>query len=110
MNTIENFKALLASGRDNALLRYALGNEYLKTGDAQQAAEHLEVAVGMDPEYSAAWKLLGKVRVELEQVQAAIEAYENGIAVADRKGDRQASKEMQVFLKRLQRREHGETE
>ena len=110
MNTIENFKALLASGRDNALLRYALGNEYLKAGDPSQAAEHLRVAVGMDPEYSAAWKLLGKVRADLDQIDAAIEAYENGIAVADRKGDIQAAKEMKVFLKRLQRTRTGKIE
>lgn len=105
MNTIENFEALLASGRDNALLRYALGNEYFKAGDSERATKHLELALNMDPEYSAAWKLLGKIRAELGQVAAAIKAYQSGIEVADRKGDRQAAKEMNVFLKRLLRAE-----
>ena len=103
MNAIENFEALLASGRDNSLLRYALGTEYLKSGDAARACEHLRMALSMDPEYSAAWKMLGKAHTELGQVTEAVAAYQQGIEVADKKGDKQASREMSVFLKRLQR-------
>ena len=33
MSGLENFLAMLASGRDNALLRFSLGNEYLKQGE-----------------------------------------------------------------------------
>lgn len=100
---IENFEALLAAGRDNALLRYALGNEYLKSGDAKKALDHLKIAVDMDPDYSAAWKLLGKTLTELAQRHEAIAAYQTGIEVANRKGDKQAAKEMEVFLRRLTR-------
>ena len=102
MSTIENFEALLASGRDNALLRYALATEYAKVDELAKACEHLEVAVGMDPNYSAAWKLLGKTQAALGDVAAAVSAYERGIEVAQSNGDQQAAKEMSVFLKRLQ--------
>jgi hypothetical protein len=35
---------------------------------------------------------------------AALGAYREGTAVAERKGDKQAAKEMQVFAKRVERR------
>ena len=51
---------MLAAGKDGALLRFSLGNEYLKAGAAARAAEHLQRAVALDAGYTAAWKLLGK--------------------------------------------------
>jgi hypothetical protein len=36
---------------------------------------------------------------------AAIEAYTRGIATAERRGDKQAAKEMTVYLRRLQKDE-----
>src|SRR3954462_4327945 len=90
---LETFERLLASGKDSALLRFSLGNEYLKAGDADAAAAHLAGAVAQDGDYPAAWKLLGKALVDAERRNEAIDAYRNGIAAAKRKGDRQAEKE-----------------
>lgn len=103
MSIIDNFEKLLAGGQDNALLRYSLGNEYLKAGDAPAAVRHLQRALEHDRDYSAAWKLLGKALTEAGDAAAAMAAYRTGIEVAERKGDKQAAKEMQVFLKRLQK-------
>jgi Tfp pilus assembly protein PilF len=100
-STIERFEALLARGQDNALLRYSLGIAYLQADDATAAVEHLHAALVHDPDYSAAWKALGQALTEAGQPAAAVEAYERGIEVAERKGDVQAGKEMRVFLKRL---------
>jgi Tfp pilus assembly protein PilF len=98
---LENFLALLAQGRDSALLRYSLGNEYLKQDDPAKAAEHLRRAVEFDPKYSAAWKLLGKALTETEAWSDALAAYQQGIAVAEARGDRQAAREMGVFARRI---------
>jgi predicted Zn-dependent protease len=100
---LESLEALLARGQDNALLRYSLGNEYLKGSDFAKAAEHLRRAVAHDPKYSAAWKLLGKALAEAGRSNEAIAAYEHGIRVAEERGDRQAAREMAVFLKRLRK-------
>ncbi|MBI1284129.1 MAG: tetratricopeptide repeat protein [Thiobacillus sp.] len=94
---------MLASGRDNALLRFSLGNEYLKAGDAATAAEHLRRAVEHDPKYSAAWKLLGKSLTDLEAWPDALAAYRQGLAVAEARGDKQAAKEMGVFARRIEK-------
>ncbi len=103
MSLIDNFEKMLAGGQDNTLLRYSLGTEYLKAGDARAAVLHLRRAVQHDPDYSAAWKMLGKALTEAGDGAAAGEAYTTGIEVAERKGDKQAAKEMRVFLKRLQK-------
>ncbi len=100
---LQNLEKMLAGGKDNALLRYSLGNEYLKLGQSEQAAEHLQQAISQDPNYSAAWKLLGKALNEAGQLQAALDAYQSGIAVAEKRGDKQAAKEMTVFAKRIEK-------
>lgn len=100
---IANLQKLIGTPRDGALLRFSLGNEYLKTGDAHNAQLHLAEAVARDPAYSAAWKLLGKAYTETGQPQAALEAYRQGIVVAEKKGDKQAAKEMTVFARRIQK-------
>ena len=99
---LQNFLAMLAGGRDNALLRFSIGNEYLKHGDAVSAAEHLRRAVEHDPKYSAAWKLLGKALADAEAWSEALAAYRQGIAVAEARGDKQAAKEMGVFARRIE--------
>jgi Flp pilus assembly protein TadD len=101
MATIENLEAMLARGQDTALLRYALGGEHLKLEQFDKAAEHLRRAVQHDPKYSAAWKLLGQALDSAGCKDEAIKAYEQGIRVSVEKGDKQAAKEMTVFLKRL---------
>jgi Tfp pilus assembly protein PilF len=98
---VERLERMLAAGKDNALLRYSLGSEYLKAGESGRAAEHLEKALAHDPRYSAAWKLYGKALSENGRVEDALAAYRRGIEVAEAKGDKQAAKEMQVFAKRL---------
>lgn len=103
VNPAERFEALLASGKDGALLRFSLGMHYLKEGGFAKAAEHLRAAVAQDPGYSAAWKLLGKALENCAEPSAAMDAYRKGVEAAERKGDKQAAKEMAVFLRRLER-------
>lgn len=100
---IANLEKLLGGPRDGALLRYSLGNEYLKAGNCAVAASHLRAALERDAGYSAAWKLLGKALVESGRSTEALAAYEQGIVVAEAKGDIQAAKEMTVFARRLRR-------
>lgn len=100
-HAIRNLERLLEGGKDGALLRFGLGNEYLKCGDAETALAHLRRAVAIDPGYSAAWKLLGKALAAAHREDAALDAWREGIAAAERKGDKQAMKEMRVFARRL---------
>ena len=102
MNMIENLHSMLERGVDSALLRYSLGNELLKAGEADAAISHLREALKLDENYSAAWKILGKALATTGQHAEAVDVLDHGISVAERHGDIQAAKEMGVFRKRSQ--------
>ncbi|MGA9421873.1 MAG: tetratricopeptide repeat protein [Rhodanobacteraceae bacterium] len=100
----------LGGPRDGALLRYSLGNALLAQGDATAAVMQLRQAVAFDRNYSAAWKSLGVALARSGEHDAAMAAYRDGIAVAKARGDKQAEKEMRVFLRRIERmgpKSHG---
>ncbi|MNJ99127.1 Tetratricopeptide repeat protein [compost metagenome] len=97
----ERLEKLLAEGRDNALLRFGLGNACLQDDDAESAVIHLQQATLQNPAYSAAWKLLGVALRKLERLDEAEAAWNSGLKVAQEQGDLQAVKEMTVFVKRL---------
>ena len=103
MSMIDNFEKMLEQGQDNALLRFGLGQAYLKEQNTEQAITHLHKALEHDADYSAAWKLLGQAYTAAGRRQEALQTYETGIERAENKGDMQAAKEMRVFLKRLQK-------
>ena len=104
---ISQLEKLLGTPRDGALLRYSLGLEHAKAGNRERAIEYLRDAVARDPLYSAAWKLLGKTLTESQKTDEALAAYRQGIEAAQKKGDRQAEKEMTVFARRLEKKKEA---
>lgn len=100
---IESLEKMIDGPRDGALLRFSLGNEYLKAEAPDKAAASFQAAVERDPNYSAAWKALGKALAEAGDHDRALAAYEQGIAVAEARGDIQAAREMNVFAKRIRK-------
>src|SRR5690606_42162628 len=98
LTSLEN---LPAKGIDNSALRFALGKGYLDAGEAARAAEHLRRCVELDPKYSAAWQLLGKALQAADDPAGARAAWQQGLIAAQAHGDKQAEKEMTVFLKKL---------
>ena len=104
---LESFERMLASGKDGAMLRYSLGNEYLKAADVAAALVHLERAVAIDPRDTAAWKLYGTALVAAGRDGDALAAWRRGIEVARERGDRQAEKEMTVFARRIEKAAGG---
>jgi Tfp pilus assembly protein PilF len=103
---LEKLETLLATGQDSASLRFALASGYLREGDPRRAIEHAQVAVELDPDYSAAWRVLGQAQVAADEPRDAARSFERGIEVAQQQGDRQVEKEMRVFLKRLEKNQN----
>jgi len=92
---------MVGTDRDSAMLRLTLSRLLAAQGQVVQAQAHLEAAVGMDPGYTAAWKELGRLRLQVNDAEGAAEAWRQGIDQARENGDKQAEKEMTVFLRRL---------
>jgi len=101
MSQIDNFEAMLARGQDSEMLRYTLGNAYFNEGAFTKAVEHLRKAIELKPDYSAAWKMLGRSLAGDNQLLEAKAAFDQGEIVAESNGDKQTAKEINVFRKRV---------
>lgn len=102
---VEALQKLIGTPRDSALLRMSIATALLAEDRPAEAEQQLAEATGMEPDYTAAWKQLGKVRLSLDDPEGAREAWQSGIEAARANGDKQAEKEMTVFIRRLDRQE-----
>jgi predicted Zn-dependent protease len=102
-DTLTRLRSLCGGPRDGALLRVSLANALLAQNQPGAAIFELREALRFDPDYSGAWKLLGKTLAAQNDRAAAGAAYRSGIAAATKRGDKQAQKEMTVFLLRLEK-------
>ncbi|GGY06476.1 tetratricopeptide repeat protein [Paludibacterium paludis] len=101
---LDNLLKLIDGPRDGSLLRYGIANELVRLERFAEAVPHLEHAIASQPDYSAAYKLLGKARLSAGDEEGARDAWRRGIGVAMDKGDVQAAREMTVFARRLDKR------
>jgi predicted Zn-dependent protease len=100
-NVVARLRKQIGGPRDGSLLRFSIGNALVAEDKLSEAIVEFRETLNYDPNYSAAWKALGRALNDAGDTDAAIEAYTRGIEVASARGDQQAAKEMQVFLKRL---------
>ena len=104
----EMFRKLLERDPNNPMVLYSLGNELFKEGKYQEARDHLRRAVENKPDYSVAYRMLGRAHYELREDAEAREVFERGREVATENGDLQTVKEIDVFRRRLDKRATGE--
>ena len=95
------FQELIALEPDDTVLRFGLGELYIEAKDFASAAEQFAEIIRLDPQYSAAYRYLGQAYAALGRATEAEAVFQQGIAVAQARGDLQTVKEMQVFLRRL---------
>jgi predicted Zn-dependent protease len=104
----EMFRKLLERDPNNPMVLYSLGNELFKEGKYPEARDHLRRAVENKPDYSVAYRMLGRAHYELGEDAEAREVFERGREVATENGDLQTVKEIDVFRRRLDKRAAGE--
>jgi uncharacterized protein HemY len=104
----EMFRKLLEKDQDNPMILFSLGNELFKEGRYLEAREHLARAVENKPDYSVAYRTLGRAHYELHENAEARRVFTKGREVARENGDLQTVREIDVFLRRLDKREAGE--
>jgi predicted Zn-dependent protease len=103
----EMFRRLLQRDPTNPMVLYSLGNELFKEGRYGEARDHLQRAVANKPDYSVAYRMLGRAHYELHENVEAKNVFLKGREVAQANGDLQTVMEIDVFLRRLHKREVG---
>lgn len=101
------FRKLLERDPENPMVLYSLGNELFKEQRYSEAKTYLSRAVRNKPDYSVAYRTLGRVLYELHEDDEARQVFAQGREVADANGDLQTVKEIDVFVRRLERRQAG---
>ena len=95
---IEIFEQMAAAQPDDAMVWYGLGSEYLKLEDWASAARTLSRVVEINPDYTAAYQMLGTALLNQGQAAEAREAWQQGIEVATRTGAWKARQHMEGLL------------
>ena len=98
---IKQLENLLETDPTDHLGFFMLGKLYLDTNQYDKAAAAFEKCLELQPDYSAAWRFLGDSQRLAGNIDKARQVYEQGIAVADERGDLQTVKEMQAFLRKI---------
>ncbi len=99
------FRKLLDRDPDNPMILYSLGNELFKEKNYAEAKVYLSRAVQNKPDYSVAYRMLGRTLYELGEDIEALRVFTKGREVAQKNGDLQTVKEIDVFVRRLEKRE-----
>ncbi len=100
---IAEFKEVAEMMPDDPVVRFGLAAAYLDAGQPEKAVVEYAEAVRLKPDYSAAHRGLGRALERAGRMAEAKAAYAKGLEVAARTGDLQTKKEIEVFLRRLEK-------
>lgn len=98
---IAEFREVAELFPDDPVVRFGLAGAYLEAGHAGDAAREYEAAIRLKPDYSAAYRGLGRALTRAGRLAEAREAFQKGLEVATKTGDLQTRKEIAVFLRRI---------
>ena len=95
---IEAFEAMLKDQPDEVMIWYGLGNEYFKLERWADAASALSQVVRLNPDYTAAYQMLGSALMGDARPDEARRAWAEGVEAAKRNGAWKAQQHMERLL------------
>ncbi len=98
MDRIELLRSYLEEDPSDAFTRFALATEYRKEGDLDRAVSCFETLVREQPDYVGTYYHLGKLYLEMNRHDEALQTFRSGIAVAAQQVDHHARAELQDAL------------
>lgn len=84
------------------MLWFGLGRSLLELALPEQAVEAFANATRIDPDYTAAFRDLGRAHLENGDPTEAARVFAHAIALAEKTGDLQTGREIHVFLRRAE--------
>ena len=86
---------------EDAMIWYGLASEYVKIERWNEAADALRRVVGINPDYTAAYQMLGTALLNEGQREEACRIWTEGIKVAERTGAWKARQHMEGLLSNM---------
>jgi predicted Zn-dependent protease len=96
---LEIFALMVKQQPGDAMIWYGLASEYLKAERWSEAADALSMVVQLNPDYTAAYQMLGTALMNQNEVEKARRAWADGIEAANRTGAWKARQHMEGLLK-----------
>lgn len=95
---IEVFRTMVEKNPNDVMIWYGLANEYLKLEQFAEAVEALRQTLRLNPDYTAAYQMLGSALQNLGDGAEAVRIWQEGIEVANRTGAWKARQHMESLL------------
>jgi Flp pilus assembly protein TadD len=98
LSRLEALRTLLETEPEDAFVHYGLANEYYKLQDWAPCVEHIQRYLAKADDEGAAYRLLGHSLLRLGSQPEARQAFEAGIAAAERHGHPGMAEEFREIL------------
>jgi Tfp pilus assembly protein PilF len=98
----EQLQEMLAEEPRDEFLRYGLAMEFVSEGNDEEAARCFQAMMQEGLHYVPAYLQAGQALNRLGRIDEARTIFQQGIALAQRKGEAHAAGEMQGFLEALE--------
>jgi predicted Zn-dependent protease len=95
---IETFKQMLESDPENALVRFGLANEYLKSEQYEAAIAALDDYLQRADDEGAAYGMLARALEKVGRREEARRAFERGISAAQKHGHPSMAEDYRMTL------------
>jgi len=95
---IQVFKEMLQQQPEEVMVWYGLATEYSKLGNWSETAEALQNVIRLNPDYTAAYQMLGTALLNLGNREAARQIWSQGIEAAGRTGAWKARQHLESLL------------
>lgn len=95
---LDKLRAFLEEDPKDPFLHYAIASELLKIGDIEGALAGFEGMMSDYPDYVGTYYHLGKLYEQLGQTDKASQTYQQGMAVAQKAGERNTLNELRAAL------------
>jgi predicted Zn-dependent protease len=102
MNRIEMLSTFLNQNPNDSFARYGLAVEYANSGETEIALAEFSKLLQINPDYTAGYQMAAQTLIQTGRSEEARKMLTEGIACAQRTGDRHAQSEMEGMIDELQ--------
>ena len=97
----ELYKEFLKDNPDNPMVHFSLGLLYLNENRLEEVIEEFKTTIKLQPDYMAAFWKLANTYEEIQEIDKALETYEQTLHLAQQNDDSNMIEDVQEWLEFL---------